>query len=136
MSVWDWVKCYLGIGNGELPDSEYDDTRRSVDDDDDYVVLKTENGEDVRFFVVAGINYNSKYYYILQPDELLEGMADNEALVFEYTRNGDDENYSIVTDDAIVDAVFLEYNRILDEEEGITDESAVLDTEDGTVEYK
>ena len=47
-----------------------------------------------------------------------EGMGEDEAFVFEVKFNGDkDASLTIVDDDKVVDEVFKEYNRLLDEEE-------------------
>lgn len=83
---------------------------------DDIVTLLSADGEEVDFVEIAGIAYNGKFYAILQPVELLEGMEDDEALVFCVTRgiNGED-NFEIVLDDDIINHVFDEYNRLLDE---------------------
>lgn len=87
-------------------------------DDDDIVTLLSADGEEIDFVQIAGIKLDSGFYAILQPVELLDGMDEDEALVFEVTDNGDDENgFQIVTDDHIIDAVFAEYNRLLDEAE-------------------
>ena len=89
-------------------------------DDDDIVTLLSANGEEVDFVEIAGIAYRGRFYAILQPVELLEGMDDDEALVFEVTRapNGSD-NFNIVLDDRIVDAVFKEYNKLYNQAHGI-----------------
>ena len=88
-------------------------------ENDDIITLMTADGEEVNFIEVAGIAYKGKFYAILAPEEPLEGMDDDEALVFEVTRGANDEDsFSIVTDDDILDAVFAEYNRLLDEGEG------------------
>lgn len=88
-------------------------------EDDDIITLTSADGEEIDFVEIAGISLSSGFYAILQPVELLEGMDDDEALVFKVTRlpNGED-NFEIELDDDIVDAVFAEYNRLLDEEEG------------------
>ena len=84
--------------------------------DEDIVTLMTESGEEVDFVEIAGINHKGKFYAILQPVELLEGMEDDEALVFEVVRNADgSDGFNVVLDDEIIDAVFEEYNRLLDE---------------------
>ena len=83
---------------------------------DDIVTLMTESGEEVDFVEIAGIAHKGKFYAILQPVELLEGMEDDEALVFEVVRNADgSDGFNVVLDDEIIDAVFEEYNRLLDE---------------------
>lgn len=86
--------------------------------DDDIITLTTADGEEVDFVEIAGIAHGGKFYAILQPVELLEGMDEDEALVFEVVRNADgSDGFNVVLDDEIIDAVFAEYNRLLDESE-------------------
>ncbi len=87
--------------------------------DDDIVTLRNASGEEIDFVEIAGIQIDDYFYAILQPVELLEGMADDEALVFKVTvdEEGNDK-FEIVLDDDIIDAVFKEYNALLDEAEG------------------
>lgn len=85
--------------------------------DDDIVTLLNEDGEEVDFIEVAGIVLESGFYAILQPVELLEGMDEDEALVFKVTQNADgDDNFEICVDDDIIDEVFAKYNQLLDDE--------------------
>ena len=86
--------------------------------DEDIITLTTADGEEVDFVEIAGIAHKGKFYAILQPVELLEGMDEDEALVFEVVRNADgSDGFNVVLDDEIIDAVFAEYNRLLDESE-------------------
>lgn len=95
---------------------DYDDADDG-DENDDIVTLKSADGEDIDFTEIAGIALRGRFYAILQPVELLDGMDDDEALVFEVTRGRDGEDsYQIVEDEDIIDAVFAEYNRLLDEQ--------------------
>ena len=86
-----------------------------MEERDDIVTLLSANGEEVEFIEIAGIAHQGCFYVILQPVELIEGMADDEALVFKVSRseNGEDK-FEIEPDDEIIDAVFKEYNRLLD----------------------
>lgn len=94
-----------------VPMPDYDEN------DDDIVTLTTANGEEVDFVEIAGIAYGGKFYAILQPVELLDGMDDDEALVFRVSRGADGEDkFDIETDDYIIERVFEEYNRLLDEQ--------------------
>lgn len=88
-------------------------------DDDSVVTLKSANGEDIQFIEIAGIAHKGNFYAILQPVELMEGLADDEAIVFKVSRapNGDD-SFEIVLDDDIIDAVFAEYDRLYEQENG------------------
>ena len=83
---------------------------------DDIVTLTGENGQDIDFVEIAGIVHKGNYYAILQPVELLDGMGEDEALVFKVTtdKNGED-TFDIELDDDVIDAVFKEYNRLYDE---------------------
>lgn len=85
-------------------------------EDDGIVTLLSATGEEIDFAEIAGIAYKGHFYAILQPIVLLEGMEDDEALVFEVTRagNGDDQ-FTIVLDDDIIDAVFAEYEKLYNE---------------------
>jgi hypothetical protein len=88
----------------------------NTDENDDIVTLLSANGEEIDFVEIAGIAYRGSFYAILQPVELLDGMADDEALVFKVSRgaNGEDK-FEVELNDEIIDAVFEEYNKLLDE---------------------
>ena len=90
-----------------MPNKEYDDI----------ITLTSENNEEIEFVNIAQIVYQSKIYAILQPVELLDGMDEDEAFVFEVETDEEGQNsYTIVTDDEIVDEVFSRYNQLLEEE--------------------
>ncbi len=86
--------------------------------DDGIITLYNEAGEAIDFVEIAGIAYKGSFYVILQPVELLPGMDDDEALVFEVIRRPDgSDSFEIVLDDEIIDAVFDEYDRLYEEME-------------------
>lgn len=87
-------------------------------EEDFTVTLVTDQGEEVDFDVIASISLNEKLYFIMQPVELFEDMTEDDALVFEVNPvNEEEDKFDIVTDDAIIDAVFAEYEKLLKEEE-------------------
>ena len=86
-------------------------------EDEDLIVLTTTDGEEIEFVTIAGISYKGEFYSILQPTELIEGMEEDEALVFHLEMDGDESKYTIVLDEEIIDHVFAEYNRLLDSQE-------------------
>ena len=89
------------------------------EEEDDIITLRSDNGEEVDFIEIAGIAHKGEFYVILQPVELLEDMEEDEAIVFKVKRGKDGEDkFEIELDDEIIDAVFAEYNRLLDEAEG------------------
>ncbi len=87
-----------------------------VNDEDDIVTLISAEGKEIDFIEVAGIAYRGNFYAILQPVELLEGMSEDEALVFKVSKakNGED-SFEIELDEAVIDAVFAEYEKLVDE---------------------
>jgi uncharacterized protein YrzB (UPF0473 family) len=97
---------------------DFDEMLNEEEFEDDIITLMTADGEEVDFVEIAGIAHKGKFYAILQPVELLEGMDEDEALVFEVVRNADgSDGFNVVLDDEIIDAVFTEYNRLLEESE-------------------
>lgn len=83
--------------------------------DDDIVTLRSADGDDIEFVEIAGIAHKGNFYAILQPVELLEGMNEDEALVFLVSRDEEgNDRFEICLDDEIIEAVFAEYNRLLD----------------------
>ena len=93
-------------------DNEMND---EFENDDDIITLLSATGEEIDFVEIAGIAHKGNFYAILQPVELLDGMADDEALVFKVSRNeAGEDKFEIVLDDEIIDAVFAQYNLLLD----------------------
>ena len=45
---------------------------KEIYENDEYVTLKGQDGEEINFIDIAGIALDSGYYAILQPVELLE----------------------------------------------------------------
>lgn len=81
------------------------------------IKLISPEGEEVEFELIAVIAENDKQYAILQPVELLEGMTEDEALVFEVTVEDEESVFDFVDDEAIIDLVFEKYNELLAENE-------------------
>jgi hypothetical protein len=95
--------------------NEQNEKMNQFEEDDDIVTLMSTTGEEIDFVEIAGIAYKGHFYAILQPVELLDGMDDDEALVFEVTRGTDgNDQFNIVLEDEIIDAVFAEYGKLLD----------------------
>ncbi len=81
------------------------------------IKLYNEKDEEVEFEQIALIPLDDIVYVILKPAMKIEGIADDEAFVFEIVE--DEENgelLRLVEDDKIIDAVFEDYNKLLDEE--------------------
>lgn len=86
-------------------------------ENDDIITLKSTTGEEIDFIEIAGIALKKNFYAILKPVQLIDGMNDNEALIFKVTKleTGED-HFSIELDDEIIDMVFEKYNELLDKQ--------------------
>lgn len=82
------------------------------------VYLYDENDNKVPFEQVAVIPMEETVYVILKPIEPMEDVGEDEALVFEICEDEDGEEFiQLVTDEDVVDDVFAEYYKLLDEED-------------------
>lgn len=92
----------------------------------DPIQLFNEKGELVEFDQIAIIPKEEKTYAILKPIAEMEGLAADEALVFEINEPTADsfEYLALVTDIDLIDAVFDVYDKLMDEEEAKAKKSA------------
>lgn len=105
--------------------SEKDKIDINEEEEEEVITLATPDGEEVDFTEIAAVEFEDKLYVIMQPVELFEGMEDDEALVFAVSdENEEDARFDVVSDDRIIDGVFAEYYKLLDNAEG--DENAEL----------
>ena len=102
-----------------------------VDDCDceDTVELTTDDGKKYKFFVVGTIEYKGKNYSAFEPAEEIEGLDEEDLVIFELS--GDDEETAEllpVEDEGLLDEVFEEFCRVLEEDEA-AEEAASLEGE-------
>lgn len=82
------------------------------------ITLFDNKDKEVKFDQVAIIPLNDMLYAILKPIQEMEGVADDEAIVFAVIETDDGEAIlNIETDEAIAMQVFEEYYKLLDEYE-------------------
>ncbi|MBQ2717272.1 MAG: DUF1292 domain-containing protein [Clostridia bacterium] len=81
----------------------------------DNIVLYDENNKETEFEQVALIPKDEKIYVILKPVTKIEGVADDEALVFVIDEIEDQDCLIIVDDEQIITEVFNDYYKLLEE---------------------
>lgn len=88
-------------------------------DDNEPITLYDEQDNGVKFEQIALIPYQEKLYAMLKPIDKMEGVADDEAVifVFEDDSNGGDQFLRVVNDDKIIDEVFAIYLDLIKEEQ-------------------
>ena len=84
--------------------------------DESNIILYDEKEEEVEFEQIAIIPVKEEVYAILKPVKKMEGLEEDQALVFvlEETEEGE-ELLNVVEDDEIIDIVFDEYDKLFDE---------------------
>ena len=86
--------------------------------EDDIVELTTDDGKKLKFYFVGTIEYKGKAYSAFEPAEQIDGIEDDDLVIFELA--GDDEETADllpVEDEALLDEVFEEFCRVLEEDE-------------------
>ena len=86
--------------------------------DEDIVELTTDDGKKLKFYFVGTIEYKGKNYSAFEPAEQIEGIEEDDLVIFELS--GDDEETADllpIEDEALLDEVFQEFCRVLEEDE-------------------
>ncbi len=105
------IKSENHFDEKKIPTSCHEASEERMKNGFHIVTLVSQYGENIDFIDIAGIPYKGHWYAILQPLNLLEGMEDDETLVFEVTSTGEEDKFQIVLDDATIDAVFDIYYK-------------------------
>lgn len=88
------------------------------EDNNDAIVLMNEKGEEIAFEQIALIPLAEKVYAILKPIIPLEGLGEDEGLVFSIETNDEGMEYlALVVDEDIIDRVFDVYDQLVEEED-------------------
>ena len=83
----------------------------------DNIVLYNEENEAVEFEQIAVIPVGLQTFAILKPVTPIEGMHEDEALVFSVDEWEGESELTVVTDEEFVDLVFARYYEMLEEDE-------------------
>ena len=89
------------------------------EENNDPIILENERGEKIVFEQIAVIPKVEELYCILKPVEPIDGLEEDEALVFKILENEEGEaSLMLETDEDVIDEVFNVYYDLLDEEDG------------------
>lgn len=122
-------KCTCGCDDHDC-DCNHDhdhDCGCDCDCDEDIVTLTTDDGKKLKFYFVGTIEYKGKNYSAFEPAEQIDGIEDDDLVIFEVS--GEDEETADllpVEDDKLLDEVFEEFCRVLEEDE-LADEAMSLE---------
>ena len=88
------------------------------EDNNDAIILFNERGEEIAFEQIALIPLKEVTYAILKPIKPMEGLGENEGLVFSIETSDDGQEFlMLTTDEKIIDDVFDVYDRLVEEDE-------------------
>ena len=77
--------------------------------DEDIITLTDENGNDVEFLLLDVVEYNNDDYMVMIPlddEEIEDDDEQDEVVILKVIREGDEETYSGVEDEDVLNAVF------------------------------
>ena len=98
-------------------------------DDDSIITLTDDDGNEVDFLLLDVVEYDEKDYLVLLPLEDEEDEEDN-VLILQAVRNGEEETYVGIEDENVLNAVFDLFTAQLEADA----EAAELDDEDEPTE--
>ena len=84
------------------------------EENDEPIVLTDDKGKTFTFEQIAVIPYNEKVYCVLKPVDQIEGIQDDEAVVFYVDERPTGSVLIVETDEKTAIAVFDEYYNLLD----------------------
>ena len=79
--------------------------------EDSVVTLYDDENNPIDFFEIASVEYEQKFYELLQPVEVVEGIDEDEAVIFEYSvdEESGDKLFKPIFDEALLDNIFSLY---------------------------
>ena len=86
-----------------------------IQDMDDVVELKTEDGQVLKFYHLATIEHKKRWFACFQPAEKIEGLEPDEVIIYEIVGDEGDESLVPVEDEALLDEVYDEFVKEMEE---------------------
>lgn len=86
------------------------------ENNDENVILYDENDNPNEFEQCGVVQLDNTIYAILKPNFEIEGVADDEVLIFEIVEDENGDMLSVVTDEKIIEEVMENLNDLIDEE--------------------
>lgn len=85
----------------------------------DIVELTDDNGKPLKFYHIGTIEFKKAYYAAFQPAEEIEGLGEDEIVIFEVTGTEDGEESELlpIEDQDLLDEVYEEFCKVLEEDD-------------------
>lgn len=86
-------------------------------EESDIVELVDENNKVLKFHHIGTLEYKKNWYAVFQPAEAVDGMDDDEVVIFAVTSDKEDSDIlSPIEDQDLLDEVYEEFCRLMEEE--------------------
>jgi len=86
---------------------------------DDIIILTNQDGQDVEFYNEAIITHEGLNYVVLKPVNEIEGIAEDEVLIFEFINENEEGQFYLVENEQLADEIFAKYLVLLDENDQV-----------------
>jgi hypothetical protein len=90
----------------------------------DVVELTGEQGDVLRFYHIGTIEYKDDWFCFFQPAEPIEGTDPDELVIFKIGAEGEKEVLVPVDDEELLDEVYAEFMRELEDDEEVYGDGA------------
>lgn len=88
------------------------------EDNEDIVELTADDGRKFKFYFVGTIEYKGKNYSAFEPAEEMEGVSEDDLIIFELAGDSEEDAELLpIEDEKLLDEVFEEFCKALDEDE-------------------
>ena len=92
------------------------------EEDGDLVELVDDGGRVLKFFHVGSLEHKEKWYAFFMPAEEIEGTSEDEVVIFNISKDDKGEEVLLpVEDEALLEEVYEEFCRQMDEEADATE---------------
>ncbi len=89
---------------------------------EDIVELTADDGKKLKFYFVGTIEYKGKNYSAFEPAEEIEGISEDDLIIFELVGTEEDAELLPIEDEKLLDEVFEEFCKALEAEEEFEEE--------------
>ena len=86
-------------------------------EEESIIELFDDENTPVQFFEIASVELDGKFYELLQPVEPLEGIEDDECVIFEYEQGEkpEEKTFKPLLDEELANRIFSEYLKAASE---------------------
>jgi len=88
-----------------------EDNNVEIFTEDSVITLYDDENAPIDFFEIASVEFEGKFYELLQPVDAVDGIEEDEAVIFEYTVDEEtgDKMFKPVFDETLLDSIFSLY---------------------------